>query len=466
VVFAPAAPSSITLQAQPISQTAGLSSVLTATVYDRFSNPVANDTLVTFTHDLTGTILSPLKTNKGTATSRVTITLASVAHVTATSGAAWTTTAITIGPGAPATTTVRLSLDTLMVNSHATATITATVVDAYHNPVPGVNVTGNISPATLGSLTWQNPTDANGQVVGTWTAGTAVGHGTLTVGKTSLPLTLTPRRIFLPLVMKHFPPVPVGKTLQINQGLGYSYQVTVTLNVSATVPADYIEWMRFSNDNIHWGDWITFAPTTTWQIAPHNGLATVYAQFRGHEGASSAAISNNILLFKNGDFSQPNLAYWSPEPGNKLAVSTAGEPATPGNPSGLLGSPAYACNAVPVGYGSLSQSFIMPRVPTGQRLVLDISYHIFTFDRNFGLIDNLDRFDVLFNGNPVLSDMNQNRSNDPRCTAPYDLGRKSLSIPVTGQPDENINVTFRVANLPDAAYNTYVYVDDVHLHFE
>ena len=90
----------------------------------------------------------------------------------------------------------------------------------------------------------------------------------------------------------------------------------------------------------------------------------------------------------------------------------------------------------------------------------------YTFDRNMGLVDNYDRFDVLFNGNLVLSDMNQNRNYDPGCAAPHDLGRKAVSIPVTGNPGDNINVTLRLANLPDALYNTYVYVDDMHLRFE
>jgi hypothetical protein len=183
-------------------------------------------------------------------------------------------------------------------------------------------------------------------------------------------------------------------------------------------------------------------------------------------GGISAVISDNVFLFKNGDFSQPSLADWNLGPNNKLSVSTAGDPASPGNPSGLLGNPAYACNGVPVSYASLSQPFTVPRVPAGKRLVLDLSYHIYTFDRNMGLIDNYDRFDVLFNGNRAVSDMNQSRNNDPGCAAPHDLGRKAVSIPVMGNPGDNINVTFRLANLPDALYNTYVYVDDVHLHFE
>ena len=235
-------------------------------------------------------------------------------------------------PGAPVTTTVQLGTDTLIVNSNTTTTITATVVDRYNNRVPGVPVTGSLLPTTLGTLNLAGSTNANGQAFGTWTAGTVTGTGVLMVGNASVTVTLAPWQVFVPVVMRDFPPKPVGKLLRINAGADYTYQVTVTLEVSATVQLDYIEWMRFSNDNIHWGNWAAFAPTTTWNLASNNGLATVYAQFKGHWGGISVAISDDILLFKNGDFSQPNLADWSRDPASKLNVAAAVDPAT-GSPA-------------------------------------------------------------------------------------------------------------------------------------
>jgi hypothetical protein len=465
VSFVPDVPSIIELQAQPISQTVGLSSVLTATVYDRFSNLVADNTTVTFTKDLTGTILSPRTTMGGVATSRVTITLASVAYITATSGAAWRTTAITFMPDIPATTTVQLGTDTLIVNSNTTTTVTATVVDRYYNLVPGVPVTGSLVPPTLGNVDFPSLTNPNGQTFGTWTAGTIIGEGTLVVGNGSAPVRLVPWRVFAPVVMKDFPPKPVGTLLRINAGADYTYQVTAALEVSATVQQDYVEWMRFSNDNVQWGDWIAFALTTTWNLASNNGLATVYAQFRGHGGGISAAISDDILLFKNGDFSQPNLADWTLDPNSKLNVSAAVDPAS-GSPSGLLGDPAYVCDGgVPVGFGSLSQSFTMP--PTGRKqLRLEFSYQIHTQDRNYGATLDFDRFEVQLNGTRVLTDANQSGSRPYTCGTIYHLDRQVVSVPVVGSPGSNINVTFFVWNWPDGLYNTYVYLDDVHLRFE
>jgi len=327
-------------------------------------------------------------------------------------------------------------------------------------------VTGSLLPATLGTLTWQGSTNANGQAFGTWTAGTMIGQGMLVVGNANVTVTLAPWRVFLPVVMRDFPPKPVGKLLKINAGAGYTYRVTATLEVSATVQLDYVEWMRFSNDNVHWGNWAAFAPTATWKLTSNNGLATVYAQFKGHWGGISAAISDDILLFKNGDFSQPNLAEWSRDPASKLGMAPAVDPAS-GSPSGLLGDPNYIClGGVPVGYAGLSQSFTMPNVPSGRsRLVLEFSYHIYTQDRNMKLDDEYDRFDVLLNATRVFSDMNQTAPATEECIV-HDLGRKVASVSVVGNPGDNINVTFRVRNLYDTSYNTYVYVDDVHLRFE
>jgi hypothetical protein len=263
--------------------------------------------------------------------------------------------------------------------------------------------------------------------------------------------------------MRDFPPTPVGKSLRINEGAETTYQITVTLQVSATMVSDYVERMRFSNDSVHWSDWLAFAPTATWKLASNNGLAVVYAQFKGHWGGISAVTSDDILLFKNGDFSQSNLVDWIQDPNSRLIVSTSTDPVRPGNPAGLLGSPAYGCNSVPVGYASLSQSFIVPTVPAGKGLVLEFSYHILTYDRNVLLDDMGDRFDVLFNNIRVLRDMNQNLRY--QCSTVYDLGRKVVSVPVVGNPGDNINVIFRLWNWPDQLYNTYVYLDDVHLRY-
>jgi hypothetical protein len=139
----------------------------------------------------------------------------------------------------------------------------------------------------------------------------------------------------------------------------------------------------------------------------------------------------------------------------------------------LLGSPAYACNNVPVGYAGLFQSVIMPNVAAGQQLVLRFNEHIYTSDRNIGLQSNLDRFEVLWNSKRVYADMNQDKDKPPQPSYPppavctvYDLGSRDIAVPVTGNPGDTINVVFRIYNQPDAYYNTYVYLDNVRLELE
>jgi hypothetical protein len=461
VDFGPNVPATVILQANPMTLEVGTSSLLAATVRDQFSNSVSDGTLVTFT--------TPLTTTNGVATSSISSTRSGAAHVTAASGSAQGFVTVVFVAGVPTTTTMELSTDTLVANSGATAAITVTIVDRYNNYIPGRLVTGSVSPTTLGNVSFPGLTDLNGRAFGTWTAGTVPGAGVLVVENASVPITLTHMQVFMPLVMRDFPPTPVGQWVRINQGEANTFQITVSLQVSATVQSDYVEWMRFSNDNIHWSNWVSFAPTATWQLGPNNGLAMVYAQFKGYEGGISPAISGSLLLFKNGDFSQPSLESWSRDPGNALSVSSSTEPGSPTNPAGLLGSPTYiSCNPganVPIGYASIFQSFIMPSAQTGKQLVLRFNYHIFTFDRNMQLIDGYDRFDVLLGNNEVFSDMNQSSSQGPRCSAAYDLSRKEAVIPVSGNPGGLVNVVFRLSNLPDHLYNTYVYLDNVRFEF-
>jgi hypothetical protein len=437
---------------------------------------VENGTLVTVTTDL-GNVVSPVTTTNGIATSPVSSIHSGAAHVVAKSKSAQDAKTVTFLPGPAANTMVQLGTDTLVVNTATSTGITVTVVDQYANRVPDWPLSSNLLPTTLGSLTWQSSTtDLNGQAFGRWWAGTVPGSGVLVVNSTSVPIQLAPRLAFLPIVMRSFPPIPTGTLIMINAGAANAYQITVTLQVSATVLADYVEWMRFSNDGAAWGNWVTFAPTATWNLDPSNGLKTVHAQFVGHEGGVSAAIWDDILLFKNGDFSQPNLASWNRDPGSVLNVSTAAEPGNPSNPTGLLGSPAYACNNVPVGSGSLAQDLIMPDVRSDQQLALRFNYHIYTSDLNLGLSKYFDRFDVLLDNNLVFSDMNHDINKPPNpyqkgvppppvCTV-YNLDVREAVIPVTGDPGSHINVKLILYNRPDPYYNTYVYVDNVRLEFQ
>ncbi len=93
-----------------------------------------------------------------------------------------------------ATITVEAVPATLIVNSGATAVITATARDISNQPIAGMLLSGSTSPATLGVLSLPNITNASGQVVGTLTAGGVAGIGLLRVSNGSItgtvPITL------------------------------------------------------------------------------------------------------------------------------------------------------------------------------------------------------------------------------------------------------------------------------------
>jgi len=239
--------------------------------------------------------------------------------------------------------------------------------------------------------------------------------------------------------------------------LAYTYQPTVTLLLFATVQGDTIETMLISNDGINW-DERPFASITTWTLdLTTNGLKTVYVRFKGKLGGISAPISDSVLLFNNGDFSQ-GLPPWNSHGG--LGVTVV-------NSAARLGDQNYPCNNVPVDYAGVSQTFIMPNVPMGERLFLNFTYRIHTQDLNITLDSGYDRFDVLLNGSEVLKDMNQNPGQRPICGNPYIVGPQGASIPIptTYNPGQEVIVEFLVYNRPDNRYNTYIDLDDVHLEF-
>jgi Cohesin domain len=102
----PAGPYTLSLVAYPTSLPVGSTSVLKATVRDRFGNLVSNGTVVTFVTDL-GNVLSPRTTTDGVATSALMSTAAGTAHVTAQSGPAQGAAMVIFTPIAPTCVTIQ-----------------------------------------------------------------------------------------------------------------------------------------------------------------------------------------------------------------------------------------------------------------------------------------------------------------------------------------------------------------------
>lgn len=165
--------------------------------------------------------------------------------------------------------------------------------------------------------------------------------------------------------------------------------------------------------------------------------------------------------FDNGDFSA-GLDGWLKLGG--LGVSMAMDPNNSSNPVALLGNPGYAClGGVPEGFAGITQSFVAPEAPTGKSVHLRFRYRIFTNDKNPGLTDTYDTFDVLVNGVRRFRDANQTGF-DYCNVAPYDLLWRAGEIDL-GAGGERITLSIEVHNRNDPYYNTYVYVDDVQLVF-
>ncbi len=160
--------------------------------------------------------------------------------------------------------------------------------------------------------------------------------------------------------------------------------------------------------------------------------------------------------FINGSFSN-GLRGW--QTGGVLGAALATDPDQPTNPVGLIGNPAFPCRAVPLGYGSLSQTFNVLQAPTGKSMHLQFRYRIYSNDHNVSLSGDKDTFDVLVNG--VLRLRDANRGDFDYCNVPpYDLGWKSGDIDL-GAGGLLVALSFQVHNRLDALFNTYVLIDDV-----
>jgi len=476
VTFTPDVPKTVTLEANPTSQVVGNNSVLTATVRDQYGNAVTTGTPVTFTKDL-GSLAPPVvATTGGIATARISSTLRGTATITAASGSAPPArTTIVFRAGAPYTLTL-LAAPTLLVAGN-NSVLTATVTDRYNNRVePGTPVTFT---ASRGNVFSPVPT-ANGVATSLF-SDTLVGTRAVTAASGSAPPDTRT------IVFTVGPPYSISTqvnppNLIANSGATSTITATVTdlygnpiqgLTLSGqTSPPTLgsVSWLGATNANGQaFGIWTATKDSTAGSglLQVSGGSAVGTAPIALKSGHLYLPVVMNKLrteLLQNGDFAQ-GLEGWTRNPDDKLSVSPSVDPAVPGDPAALLGSPAYPCSGVPVGYGSLSQSFIMP--DSGQQLVLKFSYHIYTDDRNLTLDPGYDRFDVLINNTVVFTDMNRHLLFG--CGNHYDLGRKEASVPVTGSAGARINLTFRLRNggmIDPTWYNTYVHLDNVRLVFE
>jgi len=271
VIFNPGTPYTVTVLANPAALTVGGTSVLTATVIDQYSNPVANGTSVTFTSNI-GNVLSPRPTSSGIATSIITSTLADTAHITATSGTASGFASVIFNPGPPFTLTVQPP--TAVISAGQRITYTAIATDTFGNAIG--NVTGStvfsITPASGGSFAGSvvTPTIKNTWLV-TGVNGLAVGTATLTVTAAA----------FNRLTIEN---APAGSGSAVN---------AVTLNLYNTLTVYAAAYDQYSNligaRSVTWGGMGAVAGN----LAPITGTSTTFTPLISGTGTITAT-SNGI----------------------------------------------------------------------------------------------------------------------------------------------------------------------------
>ena len=93
---------------------------------------------------------------------------------------------------------------------------------------------------------------------------------------------------------------PGNCSIQINGGAAYTNASNVTLTLSATDTQSGMGQMQFSNDNVNWSAWVSYATTySPWTLnnPATDGAKTVYAKFKDNAGnPTTVTISANITL--------------------------------------------------------------------------------------------------------------------------------------------------------------------------
>jgi hypothetical protein len=290
---------------------------------------------------------------------------------------------------------------------------------------------------------------------------------------------IMPAKSYLPLVMRNYPPRPVGDVV-IEDGAATVYQNVVILALTATVSNDIVDEVCFSNDAKSWPVCEDYVDNEEWEwelADSTSGLKTVYVQFKGSKGGVSEPASDQVYLSLNGDFE-----YGDVQPGwrateNPLPVSivqrTQDKPSGSTSPADgryalLLGNPAYPCasNGVPVGYTGVRQTFDLPSN------VAKLTFKYLIWSQDASPSSKYDRFEVYVDNELKFADGNQvskglSCSNWWRVPGPDNPRGGQTDGWATGEIDlssyagQSVSISFRNYSRYDGWYNTYTYVDSV-----
>jgi hypothetical protein len=190
----------LTLEAAPPVQAAGALITVTAAVSDRFGNPVADGTPVSFSASL-GQVDTPSVTARGVATTSLRSTLAATGLISGVSGLAAGTAVVTYTPATPIITVTTAASALAAASSSA---VVVSVTDRFDNPWRGMPLSALIDPPALGTLSGISQTDKQGLARGQWVAGRRTGAGSLIVGNgqltASVPISVY-TRTYLPVAV-------------------------------------------------------------------------------------------------------------------------------------------------------------------------------------------------------------------------------------------------------------------------
>jgi hypothetical protein len=168
-------------------------------------------------------------------------------------------------------------------------------------------------------------------------------------------------------------------------------------------------------------------------------------------------------LITNGGF-DAGLAPWQPDESGGFVLPTTSTAESHSPPSALLlGSPTYACNAVPVGAAGVTQTNIA--VPNTTNPTLTFYYNVWS--QGTPLVNNAAQgysFDAYVNG---VDDPAHRLYRNPADQVGFGCNKTAfnsewlqVSVPLSSYKGQTISLSFEL-NQAGSEWNTYVYVDDI-----
>lgn len=269
-------------------------------------------------------------------------------------------------------------------------------------------------------------------------------------------LTVTPRYtwVYLPLVLRAYPPIPTITAFNLipwrgSQEQQFAYSAEVTATLAASVQNDVVQQVCFGVTAQTMTDCRPFDEAVAYTLPSGSGYQAVYAQVKGAHGGVSAPVMAAITLLENGDFTD-GTAHWGLVQSNLPVAATDGR--------ALLGDAALTCHPIPLGEAAVTQMVDLQAAPAGHNITLYFDYEIVTEDKFAN--NDFDRFVALINGQEKHRD--GYRGNDTiGCGKWHTVKQTNFVLDLTSYGGQNISLLLGNTTRYDAWYNTYTYVDNV-----